>query len=144
LINKTNQFNTTGQRWKASDLEKFIMAGGVCLAFSLKDEIIDNGIISACLVKGDRIVQVVLSCRVFGLGAELVVSAVATRLVLASHAQVRAEVIDTGRNATCHDYFERIGFNRSGDHFVTIEPNTPPPYITIENRNSADFAPVRL
>jgi FkbH-like protein len=144
LINKTNQFNTTGKRWEKAELEKFFSRGGLCIVTSLKDNLIDNGIISACLIEGDKIVQVVLSCRVFGLGAELVVGAVATRLVLKSHAWVRAEVIDTGRNATCHDYFERIGFKRSGDVFTATSPNTPPPYIKIENRNAADFPPVQV
>jgi predicted enzyme involved in methoxymalonyl-ACP biosynthesis len=68
LISKTNQFNTTGKRWTASEFQKFLESGGVCLISSLRDKMIDNGIICVCLVDRDQIVQMVLSCRVFGLG----------------------------------------------------------------------------
>jgi predicted enzyme involved in methoxymalonyl-ACP biosynthesis len=111
---------------------------------SLRDKLIDNGIISVCLIKGSRIVQVVLSCRVFGLGAELVVGAVATRLALKSRGEVTAELVDTGRNATCHDYFERIGFAKNHDGLYTRTANEPPRYIEIENLGTPEFPPVKI
>ena len=71
LINKTNQFNTTGKRWELAEMKRFLETGGVCLVTSLKDKTIDNGIIGAALIKDGEIAQAVLSCRVFGLGAEV-------------------------------------------------------------------------
>jgi FkbH-like protein len=144
LINKTNQFNTTGKRWEKSEFEAFLGKGGYCVVSSLRDKLIDNGIISVCLIKGSRIVQVVLSCRVFGLGAELVVGAVATRLALKSRGEVTAELVDTGRNATCHDYFERIGFAKNHDGLYTRTANEPPRYIEIENLGTPEFPPVKI
>ncbi|WP_321814277.1 MULTISPECIES: HAD-IIIC family phosphatase [unclassified Paraburkholderia] len=144
LINKTNQFNTTGKRWEKSEFEAFLRQGGYCVVSSLRDKLIDNGIISVCLIKGSSIVQVVLSCRVFGLGAELVVGAVATRLALKSRSEVTAELIDTGRNATCHDYFERIGFAKTKDGLYTRTANEPPRYIEIENLGTPEFPPVKI
>ncbi|MEM5369553.1 HAD-IIIC family phosphatase [Paraburkholderia azotifigens] len=144
LINKTNQFNTTGKRWEKSELEKFISKGGYCIVSSLRDKLIDNGIISVCLVKCERIVQVVLSCRVFGLGAELVVGAIATRLALKARPEIRAELVDTGKNATCHDYFRRIGFSETTTGLCSSTANNFPSYIKIENLGAADFPPVQI
>jgi FkbH-like protein len=144
LINKTNQFNTTGKRWEKSEFEKFIAKGGYCIVSSLRDKLIDNGIISVCLVKCESIVQVVLSCRVFGLGAELVVGAIATRLALKSNPQIRADLIDTGKNATCHDYFKRIGFSETKTGLYSSTPNQLPGYIEIENLGAPEFPPVQI
>ncbi|MEK6388692.1 HAD-IIIC family phosphatase [Paraburkholderia sp. SIMBA_009] len=144
LINKTNQFNTTGKRWEKSEFEKFISKGGYCIVSSLRDKLIDNGIISVCLIKCESIVQVVLSCRVFGLGAELVVGAVATRLALKAQPQIRAELVDTGKNATCHDYFERIGFSQTQTGLFSSAANEWPSYIQIENLGTSDFPPVQI
>ncbi|MEX3951287.1 HAD-IIIC family phosphatase [Paraburkholderia sp. EG287B] len=144
LINKTNQFNTTGKRWERSEFEAFISQGGYCVVSSLRDKLIDNGIISVCLINGEKIVQVVLSCRVFGLGAELVVGAIATRLALKSASEVRAELVDTGRNATCHDYFKRLGFAETAVGLYSRTANELPSYIEIENLGAAEFPPVRI
>ncbi|MCX5539940.1 HAD-IIIC family phosphatase [Paraburkholderia sp. CNPSo 3076] len=144
LINKTNQFNTTGKRWERSEFETFISQGGYCVVSSLRDKLIDNGIISVCLINGEKIVQVVLSCRVFGLGAELVVGAIATRLALKSGSEVRAELVDTGRNATCHDYFKRLGFSQTAAGLYSRTANELPSYIEIENLGAAEFPPVRI
>jgi FkbH-like protein len=144
LINKTNQFNTTGKRWEKSEFEKFISKGGYCIVSSLRDRLIDNGIISVCLIKCENIVQVVLSCRVFGLGAELVVGAIATRLALKSRPEIRAELVDTGKNATCHDYFKRIGFSQTNMGLCARAANELPTYIEIENLGASDFPPVQI
>jgi len=139
LINKTNQFNTTGKRWERSEFEKFISKGGYCIVSSLRDKLIDNGIISVCLIKCENIVQVVLSCRVFGLGAEMVVGAIATRLALKSHPQIRADLVDTGKNATCHDYFKQIGFSQTTSGLCSSAANDLPSHIQIENLGAPDF-----
>ncbi|WP_233862418.1 HAD-IIIC family phosphatase [Paraburkholderia adhaesiva] len=144
LLNKTNQFNTTGKRWEKAEFEKFISKGGYCVVSSLRDRLIDNGIVSVCLINNETIVQVVLSCRVFGLGAELVVGAIATRLALKSHPEIRAELIDTGKNATCHDYFQRIGFTQTQAGLRANAVHEPPPYIEIENLGASDFPPVQI
>lgn len=144
LVNKTNQFNTTGKRWEKPEFERFLSKGGCCVVSSLRDKLIDNGIISVCLIQGENIVQVVLSCRVFGLGAELVVGAVATRLALKSRREIRAELIDTGKNASCHDYFKRIGFSQTKTGLFASEASEPPSYIEIENMGAPDFPPVHI
>jgi FkbH-like protein len=106
LLNKTNQFNTTGRRWTLAEMQEFFEGGGVCVATSLKDKTIDNGIIGVALVKGGEIVQTVLSCRVFGLGAEVSMGRIATEIALTQAEKATGRIIDTGKNFTCHKYFE--------------------------------------
>ncbi len=110
LLNKTNQFNTNGKRWTHGELEDLLQQGGTILTAALRDKTVDNGIIGVTIVLGSEIVQAVLSCRVFGLGAEIVSGAIATRLALLAGPSAVASVVDTGKNATCHDYFKKLGF----------------------------------
>jgi FkbH-like protein len=140
LINKANQFNTTGKRWTASEFQKFLESGGVCLISSLRDKMIDNGIICVCLVDRDQIVQMVLSCRVFGLGAEVVVGAKAVALILKSHKKAFGQIVDTGRNGTCLNYFSSIGFRQGGDCFEIDRPIPVPSHIKISDTSNIGFA----
>ncbi len=131
LLNKTNQFNTTGRRWSAGEFDSFLRDGGNCIVSGLKDNSIDNGITSVCMLKGNSIEQIVLSCRVFGLGSEITVCAAALDLILAAHATASARIVDTGRNATCHGFFTSVGFDTEGDHFVISHQIDVPDYIAV-------------
>ncbi|MHB8285793.1 MAG: HAD-IIIC family phosphatase [Caulobacteraceae bacterium] len=132
LINKTNQFNTTGQRWSTAEMELFFKSGGQCLAISLKDKTVDNGLIGAALVKAGEIVQVVLSCRVFGLGAETVLGVAAMRLALQATDSVRATIVNTGKNLSCQNYFDDLGFEKTAEGYIGKAPPEPPSWIEIE------------
>jgi FkbH-like protein len=131
LINKTNQFNTNGKRWTSSEFRHFFDDGGTCFVSSLADKTIDNGIVGVCLVKGNSIVQVVLSCRVFGLEAENVIAAVAINAILKKHDKAIAGIIDTGRNATCHSYYASVGFDKVGDQFEIANDIDYPSHIAV-------------
>ncbi|MDD7960700.1 hypothetical protein PUT90_28520, partial [Klebsiella pneumoniae] len=64
MLNKTNQFNTTGKRWELGEIQAFFDKGGEIVYVSLKDSTADNGIVGVTLVRPNRIDQAVLSCRV--------------------------------------------------------------------------------
>jgi FkbH-like protein len=132
LINKTNQFNTTGRRWSLAELDAFLKAGGLCLAASLKDKTLDNGLIAVALVRPGEIVQVVLSCRAFGLGAEVALGAAAVSLALRGTDQAVGRFTDTGKNLSCRDYFQDLGFKLEGDVFVATTAPHAPDWITVE------------
>jgi FkbH-like protein len=133
LINKTNQFNTTGKRWEVSEFTTFLADGGVCLLASLKDKTIDNGIIGVALVKGGEIVQAVLSCRVFGLGAEITMGSAATKIALSQTPTAKGRIVDTGKNFTCHNWFSDLGFTNLDDQFETSETCAMPTWIAVKN-----------
>jgi FkbH-like protein len=131
LLNKTNQFNTNGQRWTAGELVSFIDGGGRCLVSTVQDNEVDNGIISVCLIHGEAIEQMVLSCRVFGLGVEDVVASAAVDIILRDNPRATATWIDTGRNATCRGFYERLGFARESDAFFIDNSVAVPAHITV-------------
>ncbi len=100
LINKTNQFNTNGKRWEASELSEFLNSGGKLISVEYGDRYGHLGEISSVLVKLDgsnlQIDAWVLSCRAFARRIEY-----ATIQTLVSHFQaqtVRIDVKGTGRN----------------------------------------------
>ncbi|WP_213979270.1 HAD-IIIC family phosphatase [Sphingomonas sp. dw_22] len=130
LINKTNQFNTTGKRWTLPDFHAFLGGTGICLVASLKDRNVDNGIIGVSLIQDGEIVQTLLSCRVFGLGAEIVLGRQATAVALRQAPFAIGRIVDTGRNFTCHAYFEALGYRREGPVFRAHQPCAMPPWIT--------------
>jgi len=132
LINKTNQFNTTGQRWSLGEFEAFFAAGGKAVAAALRDRTIDNGLIGVALVRPGEIVQVVLSCRVFGLGAETVLGIAAMTLALAEGGQVVSRPAETGKNLSCRTYFDDLGFTRRADDHVADAPPSGPDWIRVE------------
>jgi FkbH-like protein len=131
LMNKTNQFNTTGQRWSVAEMEAFFKAGGQCLAASLKDKTIDNGLIGVALVRAGEIVQVVLSCRVFGLGVEIVLGAAAMGLALTKVDKVKGKIVETGRNLSCRNYYDDLGFLNTNDGYFGSAIPQSPSWITL-------------
>jgi FkbH-like protein len=136
LINKTNQFNTTGRRWSLAEMEAFFKSGGQCVAATLKDKTLDNGLIGVALVKPGQIVQVVLSCRVFGLGAEKVLAAAAVGLALKGKAIVVTQIEDTGKNLSCHGFFTELGFVAMPRGYETAVIPATPVWIRVEVERS--------
>ena len=70
LLNKTNQFNTTGRRWTQQELAELFSAGGRLVAASVSDRLSDYGLTALRLEIGGVCQQIVMSCRVFGLKVE--------------------------------------------------------------------------
>ena len=136
LINKTNQFNTTGRRWTGPELVGFLRKGGRMLALSLKDRLLDNGLVGLALVRPGEVVQFVLSCRVFGLGAEQALGAAAVGVALRGQACVSGRLVDTGRNLACQTFFASLGFSPDGDDWRTAVAPPPPEAIdmTLDRR----------
>lgn len=110
LLNKTNQFNTTGRRWSDEEIHLFFMDGGIMLGASAQDRLANHGLISLALLKGNEIVQIVLSCRIFGLGIEIALLKMVMDKLLVRHSSDHALFSDSGRNAICRDFYAKQGF----------------------------------
>jgi len=66
LINKTNQFNSNGQRLSDEEVGEILDRGGHLYTASLTDRSGSHGEILACLLESDGTVRsIVMSCRVF-------------------------------------------------------------------------------
>lgn len=113
LINKTNQFNTTGIRWSSADFDRHFAQGGSLIAASVTDKFSDNGLVALAAVKGHEVTQIVMSCRVFGLGVEEALMHRAQSMT--QGAPLTVPFIDTGKNKSCAVFLARGAFSAAGD-----------------------------
>ena len=137
LINKTNQFNTTGRRWTHAELVDILKSGGFLLALDVKDRYTGYGITCVAIVLDDVLEQVVMSCRVFGLGVERTcLSLVIREIKKKGFAKIKGRLNDTGKNALSLRYFEDAGFWLLKSENVWIAPVTGvsiPEHVSVEN-----------
>ncbi len=120
LTNKTNQFNTSGRRWTAAELQEFIAEGGEVFGFRVSDRFAEYGLVGALYLSGCSIVQMVMSCRVLGMDIEVCAVAHAVERIRAhgDQADIFAEIRPTRDNLPCREVFSRAGFTelrRDGD-----------------------------
>ncbi|MGD0106908.1 MAG: HAD-IIIC family phosphatase [Rhodopila sp.] len=126
LLNKTNQFNTTGRRWTSEEMGSLLDQGGYLLTMAVADRHANNGIVGIAVIKHETILQVVLSCRVFGMGVEdAFLRHIALRMS-GSHAELTASEFATDRNLVSRDYFTRNGFVRGEHGIATLASEIPP------------------
>jgi FkbH-like protein len=133
LLNKTNQFNTTGRRWTEDELHTLFFNGGSIITVNAEDKFANHGLISLAIVADDEVVQIVLSCRVFGLGIEIaLLNKVMTKIKSSGSSNVKALLCDTGKNTTCMSFYSDMGFiqlNKS--NWIGIKPPAIPSWLSI-------------
>ncbi|MEZ5561161.1 MAG: HAD-IIIC family phosphatase [Pseudomonadales bacterium] len=121
LINKTNQFNTTGRRFQLEEVQAYIDdPARDALYFRLADRFGDNGLVSVllssicnngCVL---RIDSWVMSCRVFGRQFEReIMNALIETANARGVSEVRAQFVATERNGVIANLFEELGFRNS-------------------------------
>jgi FkbH-like protein len=132
LINKTNQFNTTGRRWSLESGAEFFSNGGVFEAMEVEDKFSNYGLVAVALVKAYHIEQFVMSCRVLGMEAEAaLLGRIAEQAVVAGVGEITAEVAPTDLNILARDLYKNAGFVGEEGRW-RAEPGAirrPPPYI---------------
>jgi FkbH-like protein len=132
LLNKTNQFNTTGVRWTPVQIEALCGVGGRVFIFGVTDKYTDYGIVGVILYRAGIFVQFVMSCRVLGLEIETsVIHAIMAAMRRdAAEGEFFARVIETDANMVCRDVFARCGFVRvaeGGTVYRWPDAPLPPP-----------------
>jgi FkbH-like protein len=115
LINKSNQFNTTGERRTIKSLRRLFDAGGYLITFVVEDRYTSYGIVGVVVLEpspnGVRVAQFVMSCRVFGLDVEIAVLAeVVRRSKAAGHNRMTATFVPTDANGPARTLFPMAGF----------------------------------
>jgi len=106
LLNKTNQFNTTGKRWDERELNAYFVDGGVMFGFDVSDKFNNYGITAVSLIHNGQCSQLVVSCRVFALRVEF--SAIQNFLRSAENGYSML-FKDTGKNGLCRKFISRLG-----------------------------------
>ncbi|MBM3857535.1 MAG: HAD-IIIC family phosphatase [Verrucomicrobia bacterium] len=114
LLNKTNQFNTTGKRWTFEECAHFFKNNGIFYAFRVADKFTSYGLVGVVLLQGHHLLQFVMSCRVIGLDVEKLVF---TRMM--DHFKleaITADVVETPFNFVCREFFSQLGFIKKASH----------------------------
>ena len=134
LINKTNQFNTTGKRWTTEEMGRFFSAGGSGFVFQVADAFTDYGLVGVVLVQGRDITQWVMSCRVLGLDIEIAVMAqVVARIRAGGPGDITGALVATDANFPCRDLFQKCGFFTNGSSWTLTDGAaiSNPSHVTI-------------
>lgn len=110
LIGRTTQFNATGRGFSGPELQRLI-AGSDSRVFILRmrDRLGDHGLVGVAVVVAGEILNVVLSCRVIGLGGE-------AALLDALRTDPGAErlvglIVQTDRNLPVRNFYADHGFS---------------------------------
>ena len=122
LVNKTNQFNTTGERWSESEADSFFADGGRWVVFKVSDRYTNYGLVGVVAIRGGQIAQMVMSCRIFGLGVE---QAVLARLT--QNAPLRARIVETPKNGPSRSVFREAGWHFDGEAWDSRDSHTASP-----------------
>ena len=140
LINKTNQFNTTGERWSEPELLKSMSDGLRVFAFVVRDRYTAYGLVGALLLCDTTIEQMVMSCRVLGLGIEQAALAALQRL-LGAQSTLNARLLKTDANGPARGIWPSVGF-RENDDLFTLEAGRlipVPPHVLMVFPTTSDL-----
>lgn len=134
LINKTNQFNTTGRRWRMEEALQGFQNGLTFHAFELTDKYTEYGLVGVLITDHTGISQFVMSCRIMGLDAEIAaVTHIAQQAQSRGQTSLFAAMTHTEKNLPCRDVYARAGFTEApnGWHRDLTTPVNHPNHITL-------------
>jgi FkbH-like protein len=130
LINKTNQFNTTGRRYSAQEVARIAAdPGSITLQLRLADRLGDSGLVSVMILRpgtgGPAELDLdiwVMSCRVFGRQLEDEGMNIAIEQARAKGVQtLSARFVPSARNGVIGCLFSNLGFELIGDNAASGE-----------------------
>jgi FkbH-like protein len=131
LLNKSNQYNTTGRRWTKQECTTAFNADTSFFLFDAKDRFTAYGTVGVVIVCGANIVQFVMSCRVVGMDVEIAAVAELLRIVREriGAPAFTAELRETELNLLARDLWRRCGFvvNECGQWVRPAVPALPRP-----------------
>jgi len=119
LINKSNQFNTTGRRWTQQECVAALDQNTRFFVFEVKDKFTRYGIVGVVICEDSHIAQFVMSCRVVGLDVEIGVIAELLRVLRSGMgvSSITAAMTETALNLLARDLWERCGFKAGSERW---------------------------
>ncbi|MFG2006136.1 HAD-IIIC family phosphatase [Spirillospora sp. NPDC048911] len=127
LLSRTTQFSTTGLRVDEAELLAMSTRGCHLYVGRVRDRFADYGLACACVVDGNTVMALAVSCRVIGLDVGTIFLAAVLELADLVVAGTVGLLVPTSRNTPARDVFLRAGF-RSEDpgRFVLADPEAVP------------------
>jgi FkbH-like protein len=118
LFNKTNQFNTTGERYTLEQCHQFFASGRELYVLHAEDRFTQYGLVGAAWLHRNCLEHFVLSCRVLGLGIEeSFLAHLASRLAGENETTMLGRLQPREANSACRQLYNRNGFTQA-------EPNS--------------------
>jgi FkbH-like protein len=112
LFRRTTQFNATGKRFTVPSLRVLIEKPGVSLfTLNVSDRFGDHGLVGATVVEDGEIMNLVLSCRVLGLGIEHTFLQYILADLKKEYAEIKAYIKETPRNLPVRNLYRDHGFS---------------------------------
>jgi len=125
LIQRSNQFNLTTQRYIKSDCERFTQNNEQYFPFcaALKDKYGDNGIVSiVILILNKPDIQIdtwIMSCRVLKRGVEdYLMNYVFDYATKNNFHCISGSYIPTSKNGLVKDFYKHFGFKKNGSQWM--------------------------
>jgi len=119
LMNKTNQFNTTGRRWTFEECKAYIAEGGRIFAFSVTDRFAEYGTVGVVFIRAQEITQFVMSCRVLGMEIEIaVLHSLISLIRINNRLEVTASIVPTEANTPCRELYRNCNFIESDGSYL--------------------------
>jgi FkbH-like protein len=119
LTNKTNQFNTTGKRWKYDEFITFMRCASNSIFYiKIKDKNTDYGLVGLVYIENNKIIQFIMSCRVIGIDAEIKVMDYIETQIFKSYNQIQGIIIETSSNLPCRNLFKNRHFNLNNGVYI--------------------------
>jgi FkbH-like protein len=111
LFNKTNQFNTTGQRYTLEQCHQALVSGRRLFVVQAEDRFTQYGLIAAAWLRDNCIEHLVMSCRALGLGIEdALLAHIAHELAQQRATAMFGRLRVTEANFACRSFYRRNGF----------------------------------
>ncbi|HZZ69140.1 MAG TPA: hypothetical protein VFE18_13285, partial [Phenylobacterium sp.] len=116
LFKRTTQFNATGLKVSAAELDALMQRPGAAVfAVQVSDRFGDHGLVGAAVIEAGEITGLALSCRVLGLGVEHRFLLFILDALKADHPQITARIVETSRNTPVRHVYADNGFEPLGD-----------------------------
>ena len=117
LLNKTNQFNTTGVRYSLGQCHQLFTAGCRLCVIQAEDRFTKYGLIGAAWIHDNCVYHLVMSCRALGLGIEdAFLIWFANQLLRDQAPAILGQLVTTKANAACRQFYRRNGFVQQPDN----------------------------
>jgi FkbH-like protein len=123
LFERTTQFNTTGRKFGAAELDRLAgAAGGGVFALHVRDRFGDHGLVGAAVVEAGEILGLALSCRVLGMGVERSFMEALTGAMVSLYPTLSGRIVETDRNLPVRNVYRDSGFVLGADGVWRLAP----------------------